>query len=59
MLFIFTECKCQSSIWPIDRTLSGTTSLGQSGPGSNDNEGVIHIPPSSKTGESPLDCLMS
>ena len=27
----------------IDRTLTGTTTLGQSGPGSNSNEGVLHI----------------
>ena len=33
-----------SSIGPIDRTLSGATTLGQSGPGSNGNEEVFHIP---------------
>ena len=33
-----------SSIWLIDRTLSGATTPGQSGPGSNDNEGVLCIP---------------
>ena len=33
-----------SSIWLIDRTLSGATTPGQSGPGSDDNEGVLHIP---------------
>ena len=27
-----------SSIWPIDRTLTGTTTLGQSGPESNGND---------------------
>ena len=32
-----------SSSWPIDRTLSGTTTLGQSGPGSNGNKGVLRI----------------
>ena len=31
------------SIWPIERTLSGATTLGQNGPGSNGNEGVLHI----------------
>ena len=36
-----------SSIWPIDRTLSGATTPGQSGPGSDDNEWVIYIPQSS------------
>ena len=33
-----------SSIQPIDRALSGATILGQSGPGSNGNEGVLRIP---------------
>ena len=48
-----------SSIWPMDRTLSGTTTLGQNGPGSNDNEGVLHIPQISKTDASPSDGLVS
>ena len=49
-----------TSIWPIDRNLSGGTTLGQSGPGSDDNEGVLHIPQSSNiTTASPSDCLMS
>ena len=34
-----------SSIWPIDRTLSGATTPGQSGPGSYGNEGVVCIRP--------------
>ena len=49
-----------SSIQPIDRALSGATTSGQSRPGSNGNEGVLHIPQSSSiTGTSPLDCLVS
>ena len=49
-----------SSIWPIDRTLSGATIPSQSGPGSNGNEGVLCIPQSSNiTGTSPSDCLVS
>ena len=32
------------SIWPIDRTLSGATTLGQSWPGSAGNEGVPPLP---------------
>ena len=36
-----------SSIWPIDRTLSGATTPSQSGPGSDGNEGVLRIPQSS------------
>ena len=30
-------------IWSIDGTLTGTTKLGQCGPRSNDNRGVLHI----------------
>ena len=45
-----------SSIQPIDRALSGATIPGQSGPGSNVNEGVLRIPQSSSiTGTSPLE----
>ena len=47
------------SIWPRDRALSGASTLGQSRPGSNDKEGVIHIPQSSKTGASASDVLVS
>ena len=43
-----------SSIWPVDRTLSGATTLGQSRPGSDGNKGVLLIP-----GASPLDYLVS
>ena len=32
-----------SSIWPIYKPLSGTTTLGQSGPGSDGNERVLSI----------------
>ena len=47
-------------IWPIDRALSGATTLGQCGPGSDGNKGVLHITQSSSiTGTSPSDCLMS
>ena len=39
--------------------LSGAITLGQSGPGSNSNEGVLRIPQSSSTaGTSPSDCLV-
>ena len=49
-----------SSIWPIDRTLSNATTTGQSGPGSDGHEGVLHIPQSSSiTGALPPDCLVS
>ena len=47
-----------SSIWPIDRTLSGATNPDKSGPGSDGNEGVLCIPQNSSiTGTSPSDCL--
>ena len=49
-----------SSIWPIERNLSGATSPGQSGPSSDGNEGVLCIPQSSSITEAlPSDCLMS
>ena len=49
-----------SSILPIDWTLPGATTLGQSGTGSDGNEGVLRIPQSySITGTSPWDCLVS
>ena len=44
-------------IWPIDGTLTGTTTLGQSGPKSNGNEGVLQLPQSSKTGTLALDAV--
>ena len=48
-----------SSIWPIDRTLSGATTPGQSGPGSDGIEGVLYILQSSSITEiSPSDCLV-
>ena len=49
-----------SSIWLIDRALSGATIPGQIGFGSNGNEEVLRIPQSSSiTGNSPSDCLVS
>ena len=49
-----------SSVWPINRTVSGATTSGQSGPGSDGNEGALFFSQSSNiTGASPSDCLMS
>ena len=49
-----------TSIWSIDRTLSGATTQDQNGPGSDSSEGVFHIPQTSSTiGTSPSDCLVS
>ena len=48
------------SIWPIDKTLSGATTLGQRGSGSDGNEEALCIPQSSSVSEaSPSDCLVS
>ena len=49
-----------SSIWPIERTLSGTTTLDLRRSRSNGNEEVLYIPQSSSiTLTSPSDCLVS
>ena len=48
-----------SSIWPLDETVTGTTTLSKSGPGSNGNEGVLDILQSSKTGASLSNGLVS
>ena len=49
-----------SSIWPIDRALSGATTPGQSGPGSDGIKVVIRfLQRSSITGVSPSNCLVS
>ena len=49
-----------SSIGTIDRTLLGATTPGQSGPGSDGNEGVLCITQRfSITGTSISDCLVS
>ena len=57
--FIYTQLNSfknskwlNSSIWPPDKTLTGTTLSDQSGSGSNFNEEILHIPQSSKTGAS-------
>ena len=45
---------------PIERTLSGAINLGQSGTGSDGNEGVLRISQSSSIiGAPPSDCLVS
>ena len=49
-----------SSLQPIDRTLSGATSPGQSGPGSDGNEGVLSILQSFNITETlSSDCFVS
>ena len=49
-----------SCIWPIGRTLSGTTTPGQSGPQSDENEEVLYISQRFNiTGASPSDCFVS
>ena len=45
---------------PLTGSLSGANAPGQSGPGSDGNEGVLFIPQSSSnTGNSPSHCLVS
>ena len=49
-----------SSIWPIDRTLSGVNIPDQNKPGSNGNEGILQIYQSSNiTWASPSDGLVT
>ena len=53
------QFKCESSIWSMAWSLSGTTQA-QSRLESDGNEGVLCIPQSSSiTGASPSDCLVS
>ena len=48
-----------SSFWPKDRTVSGATTPGVSGPGRDGNERVLRISQSSSiTGASPSDFLV-
>ena len=48
-----------SNFQPIDRTLSGATTLCLNGPRRDGNEELIHIPQSFYiTGASPSDCLV-
>ena len=56
---LFANSLSCSSIWPIDKTLTGATTPSQSGTGSNSNKGELHIPQSSKTGTSPSYSFMS
>ena len=45
---------------PIERTLSGASTPGSKGPGSDNNERILRIPQSSSiTGALPLECLVS
>ena len=56
VLFQIIQFSISTQIGP----LSGATTLGQSRPGSNGNEGVLCIPQSSSiAGTSPSDCLVS
>ena len=46
-----------SSVWLIDKTQTGTTHMGLSGPGSSGNEKALHIPKSSRTRASASDAV--
>ena len=48
-----------SSIWHLVGTWTGTTSLNQSGLGSNSNKGILHISQSTRGGASHSDSLES
>ena len=49
-----------SSIWPIDKPLSGATTVDQSEPDSDGNKGILRIPQSSRiTVATASDCLVS
>ena len=47
LIIIIPSKKLNISIWALDRTLIGTTTVGQSWPEINGNEGVLYIPQSS------------
>ena len=60
VICLYSVYKSSSSIWPINRTLSCTTTPGQSRPENDGNEGLLHI--SRKLQHywsSPSDCFMS
>ena len=57
--FVFTQFKFQTVLWPIEKTLSGATTPGQSGPGRNYHVDVLHISQCSRTGTSPSDGIVS
>ena len=60
MSHLFSHSLNLSFIWSIDRTLSGATTPGQSGPRLDGNEGVLHFPQSwNIIGASATGCLMS
>ena len=60
VLFQANQFSITNSIWPTDKTLSGATTPDQCEPGSDSNEGILHIPQSSCiTGASPSDVLVS
>ena len=60
IIFLFSVYMLNSSNWPIDRILSGATTLGQSGPGSDGNKEILQIPQSSSiTGALLSDCFVS
>ena len=58
LLFVYTLKWSNSFIWPIDTTLSGDTSPGQSWPKSDGDESVLRTPQSfSIMGSSPSDLV--
>ena len=49
--------RLNSSIWPVDGNITGSTTPDQIGAESKSNEGVLHIPQSSKTSVSGSDTV--
>ena len=47
-----------SPIWPKDGALTCTTTVNQSGPRNNGNEGVLHTPKISRNGALPSDTVL-
>ena len=58
MQIIIPRKRFKSSIWPIDKTLTGTSRTVQRGSRCKGNEVVFHIPQRSRTGASPPESLL-
>ena len=57
VIFLQSVKWLKNSIWLLGRTLTGTTNPGQSGPGNNGIESVIHISQSSRIDPWPSEAI--
>ena len=57
VLMVWANINNLKFILPIDGTLTAITSLGQSGPRSNENEEVLYFIQTSRAGNSPSDTV--